>query len=98
LAVPVLTPGLKTLLSKLTAFAADVFGEPLNADQAEAFIFLLFVIGFGVSVLMVGVAYVYFWLADLRKKHKEKAAAGGPVLEGQRILCEGRGLSEGRKM
>jgi hypothetical protein len=86
-----LTPGLKAVLSRLTAFAADVFGEPVNADQAEAFIFLLFVIGLGISVLMVGVAYAYFWLADLRKKTKEQAAAGGPVLEGQRILCAGHG-------
>ncbi len=84
MAVPVLTPFLKTLLSKLTAFAADLFGEPTNAEQAEAFIFLLFVIGIGLSVMMVAGAYLYFWLADLRKKNKAKVS--GPVWQEQKFL------------
>ncbi len=84
MAVPVLTPFLKTLLSKLTAFAADLFGEPTNAEQAESFIFLLFVIGIGLSVIMVAAAYLYFWLADLRKKNKSKVRK--PVWEGQSLL------------
>ncbi len=84
MALPVLPPALKTLVSKLTNLAASLFGDPLNAEQAEAFIFLLFVIGIGLSVVMVAAAYVYFWIADLRKKNKAKVAK--PVLQEQKFF------------
>ncbi len=74
MAIPALSPGLKTFSSKLTAWAGTIFGEPTNADQAEALIFLLFVIGIGISVAIVAGAYFCFWLADLKKKRTVEKA------------------------
>jgi hypothetical protein len=98
MALPALSPGLKTFLSKLTTLAAQIFGEPTDAEQAEAFIFLLLVIGLGIPVLLVAVAYLYFWLVDLRQKNKATLSEPAfPALGTFRTSVRKYGIREGMK-
>jgi uncharacterized membrane protein YeaQ/YmgE (transglycosylase-associated protein family) len=49
-------------------YAAEILGYPMVAKQAKFYSIILGVIG--ASVAMVGVAYLGFWLADVKKRVK----------------------------
>jgi hypothetical protein len=51
--------------------------------QAEFYFIILFMIA--ASITLVAAAYVYFWLADLRKKGKVRIKQ--PILPRSRSLC-----------
>jgi hypothetical protein len=57
-------------------YAAEILGYPVVAKQAKFYSIILGVIA--VSVAMVSIAYLCFWLADLKKSAKvSKPVAGG---------------------
>jgi len=63
-------------------FAAEILGYPIVAKQAKFYSIILGVIAS--SMVMVGIAYLGFWLADLKKRVKasrpvEKAAFAGEL-------------------
>ena len=64
-------------------YAADILGFPIVAKQAKFYSIILGVIA--ASVALVGIAYIAFWLADLKKREKvtapaEKAAFAGKLV------------------
>lgn len=63
-------------------YAAEILGYPMVAKQAKFYSIILGVIA--ASVAMVGIAYLGFWLADLKKKARvyrpvEKAVFAGEL-------------------
>lgn len=63
-------------------YAAEILGYPLVAKQAKFYSIILGLIA--VSMAMVGMAYLGFWLADMKKKAKvcrpvEKAVFAGEL-------------------
>jgi hypothetical protein len=64
-------------------YAAEILGYPIVAKQAKFYSIILGVIA--ASVAMVAVSYLYFWLADLKKRAAvsrpvEKAAFAGEMV------------------
>jgi type IV secretory pathway VirB2 component (pilin) len=64
-------------------YAAEILGYPMVAKQAKLYSIILGVIA--ASVALVGIAYLGFWLADLKKRVKvatpaEKAAFAGKLV------------------
>ena len=49
-------------------YAAEILGYPIVAKQAKFYSIILGVIA--ASVAMVGIAYLGFWLADVKKRVK----------------------------
>jgi hypothetical protein len=62
-------------------YAADILGFPIVAKQAKFYSIILGVIA--VSMAMVGMAYLGFWLADLKKKAKVYTSVARPVFAGE---------------
>ena len=62
-------------------YAAEILGYPIVAKQAKFYSIILGVIA--ASVAMVGMAYVGFWLADLKKKAKVYRPAEKAVFAGE---------------
>lgn len=63
-------------------YAAEILGYPVVAKQAKFYSIILGVIA--VSMAMVGISYLGFWLADLKKRVKvhrpvEKAVFAGEL-------------------
>lgn len=63
-------------------YAAEILGYPIVAKQAKFYSIILGVIA--TSMAMVGMAYLGFWLADLKKRVKgsrptEKAVFAGEL-------------------
>lgn len=64
-------------------YAAEILGYPIVAKQAKFYSIILGVIA--ASMAMVGFSYLYFWLADLKKRARvpkpvEKAAFAGELV------------------
>jgi len=62
-------------------FSAEILGYPLAAKQAKFYSLILGVIV--VSMVMVGIAYLGFWLADLKKRVKASRPAEKAVFAGE---------------
>lgn len=63
-------------------YAAEILGYPVVAKQAKFYSIILGVMA--VSMAMVGMAYLGFWLADMKKRAKvfrpvKKAAFAGEL-------------------
>ena len=63
------------------AFAAEILGYPLAAKQAKFYSIILGVIA--ASMAMVGIAYLGFWLADLKKMIKASRPVKKAVFAGE---------------
>lgn len=66
-----------------SSYAGEILGYPIVAKQAKFYSIILGVIG--VSVAMVAISYICFWLADLKKREKasrpvEKAVYAGKLV------------------
>ena len=61
--------------------AADILGYPLAAKQAKFYSIILGVIA--TSMAMVGIAYLGFWLADLKKRVKASRPVEKAVFAGE---------------
>ena len=62
-------------------YAAEILGYPIVAKQAKFYSIILGVIA--TSAAMVGIAYLGFWLADLKKKAKAYRPVEKLVFAGQ---------------
>jgi hypothetical protein len=62
-------------------YAAEIFGYPLVAKQAKFYSIILGVIA--TSMAMVGIAYLSFWLADLKKRVKASRPVEKAVFAGE---------------
>jgi len=65
-------------------YAAEILGYPIVEKQARFYTFILGIIG--VSVALVGLSYLCFWLVDLKEKaakpafRREKEAFAGELV------------------
>ena len=62
-------------------YAAEILGYPLVAKQAKFYSIILGLIA--VSMAMVGMAYLGFWLADMKKKAKVRRLVEKAVFAGE---------------
>jgi len=79
----VITASMILIAMASNVYAADILGYPIVAKQAKFYSIILGVIA--TSMAMVGIAYLGFWLADLKKRVKiappaEKAAFAGKLM------------------
>ena len=60
---------LASFLMTSNSFASEILGYPVTPTQVRFYILILGLVGF--SAGMVSVAYLAFWIIDLKKKKEE---------------------------